>query len=218
MKGVSRNTLPVLLAWVLSAAPAQTGSPDSDKALEAWRAAGARPALAAMMADGALSPAESGIATRLANGIGTAQEVALPGGSVLTVTPREADTDLLTALSGNRIDLVFLWERDPRLFVQLAMLSVVSHRRLRRHAASRLYEFPAQADRLGWTLRQRLEDWYYHENLIGTTRAFMTNVEEAALARLSHEAMQMVAALEETDIQPESYDWLRCAHDPGAEC
>ena len=27
-----------------------------------------------------------------------------------------------------------------------------------------------------------------------------------------------LAALEQTDIQPESYDWLRCAHDPVAEC
>lgn len=183
-----------------------------------WRTLGVRPALVRMLTDGQLTAAEHETVRRLSAAVGTAQEVAIPDGSTLVVTPREADKDLLATLSGDSIDLAFLWEKDLRVFVQLSMLSESSHRRLRRYAASRFFEFPAQAERLGWTLRQRLEDWYHLESTLGTTRAFMTDVEEAALARLSHEAMQMVAALDQTDIPPESYDWLRCAHDPDAAC
>ncbi len=190
----------------------------ADGALTAWRAAGARPVLSAMLEDGEIDATERGIARSLRGAIGKARVVMLPGRGSLAITPRPQDGDLLTTIASGRIDLHHLWDKDLRVFVQLAMLSEVSHRRLRRYAASRFYEFPAQANRLGWTLRQRLEDWYTHESFLGTTRAFMTDVEEAALARLSHEAMQMVAALGQTDIQPESYDWLRCAHDPGAQC
>ena len=203
----------VVALLLLAHAPALAGN-----AHEAWSAAGARPALSAMLADGALTPAERGIAARLAKGIGTAQEVALPGGPVLSLTPRAGDRDLLATVAGEEIDLAYLWDKDIRVFTQLAMLSEASHRRLRRYAASRFFEFPAQAERLGQTMRQRLEDWYHLESTIGTTRAFMSEVEDAALARLAYEAMSMVAALDKTDIPTDSHDWLRCDFDPAADC
>jgi hypothetical protein len=144
-----------------------------------WRTLGARPALVRMLADGELTAAEHATVRRLSAAVGTAQEVAIPDGPTLVVTPRAADKDLLATLSGDSIDLAFLWEKDLRVFVQLSMLSESSYRRLRRYAASRFFEFPAQADQLGRTLRQRLEDWYHHESMLGTTRAFMTDRRKA---------------------------------------
>lgn len=202
----------LLACLALSPAASNAG----DHPFGSWRAAGARPVLAAILEDGGIDEAERGIVRTLSGAIGETVTVTIPGHGETTVAPQENDARLLSVMQSEGITFHELWKKDLRVFTQLAMLTDATWKRQRRYAASRFYEFAKQAEHSGMSLRERLEDWYRFSN--ATMRAFMSDVEEAALARLSFEAMQMVAGLDEADLPPDSYEWLKCEFKDGAAC
>lgn len=195
-------------------------SADRDAALEAWRARGARPALTAMLKDGALDPGERAIIGVLAETQGQERTIHIDGVGPVRVTPRPADAGLLSALSAGSVDLDALWE-EKLDFIRLAMLDDRSWRRLRRYAASRFYEFPDQAARDGVDFGAYVEDWFAASVLLSNDVVFTNEpveLETKYWAKLAYEALDMVAAPASSNVPVDSYAFLRCRFDPSAAC